>query len=265
VVGARAPEAARAAVTAGDVVLLLAAGMLAGIVGTAGAITSLVSYPALLLVGLAPRAAGVANIVALVATWPGSALTSGPELQGRGRWLRAHLPAAALGGLGGAVLLLATPPGAFTRIVPFLVLVGALALLAAPPLQRRRDARPPSGRRPRWPAPAILAVSVYNGYFGAGAGVMLLGICLVGADPALPVANALKNMLVGAATIAGALGLIAIGHPRWDAVVPLAAGLLVGGALGPPLARRIPGRVLRPLVAAVAVGLAVQLWVTHGA
>ncbi len=59
---------------------LVGAGAVAGLVGTAGGITSLVSYPALLLAGIAPLQANVANIVALVACWPGSALASRPEL-----------------------------------------------------------------------------------------------------------------------------------------------------------------------------------------
>ena len=62
-----------------DVGFLVVAGVLAGLVGTAGAITSLISYPALLIVGIAPLAAGIANVVAATASWPGSALTSGAE------------------------------------------------------------------------------------------------------------------------------------------------------------------------------------------
>jgi hypothetical protein len=77
-------------ISALDVVVLFAAGMLAGTVGTAGAITSLVSYPALLVVGIGPLAAGIANIVAVSATWPGSALASRRELTGQGRWLARH-------------------------------------------------------------------------------------------------------------------------------------------------------------------------------
>ena len=73
--------------TVTDVALILAAGVVAGVVGTAGGITSLVSYPALLLAGVPPLAANVVNIVALVACWPGSAAASRPELAGRGAWL----------------------------------------------------------------------------------------------------------------------------------------------------------------------------------
>src|ERR1700753_3116639 len=106
--------------------LIALAGIVAGVVGTAGGITSLVSYPALLLVGIPALPANVTNIVALVACWPGSALASRPELAGRRSWLLRWLPVAAIGGAAGSALLLSTPGGVFTRVVPFLVLTGSL-------------------------------------------------------------------------------------------------------------------------------------------
>jgi hypothetical protein len=57
-----------------DTAALIAAGVAAGVVGTAGGITSSVSYPVLLAVGLPALPANIANNVALVACWPGSAL-----------------------------------------------------------------------------------------------------------------------------------------------------------------------------------------------
>src|ERR1700690_1903178 len=85
---------------------LVGAGAVAGLVGTAGGITSLVSYPGLLFAGVAPLQANVANIVALVACWPGSAASSRPELAGWGAWLRRWGIVAALGGAAGSGLLL---------------------------------------------------------------------------------------------------------------------------------------------------------------
>lgn len=245
-----------------DAAILVAAGALAGMVGTAGAITTLVSYPALLAVGLPPRSANVANIVALVACWPGAALASGPELQGRGGWLRRYGPVAAVGGAVGAALLLATPTGVFARVVPFLVAVGSISLLLAPRLssQRIRDA---AGRH-RWFDGALLTLSVYNGYFGAGSGVMVLALLLVSMEERLPAANALKNMLIGAATLTSALAFAIFGSVDWAAVAPLAAGMFAGSTVGPRIARRVPANVLRPTVALIGIGLAIQLWLSHG-
>ena len=82
--------------TAAQVVLLLGAGTVAGVLGSAGGTASLISYPALLATGIPPLAANVTNAVAFVAAWPGSALGSRPELRGQGRWLRRWAPLAAL-------------------------------------------------------------------------------------------------------------------------------------------------------------------------
>jgi uncharacterized membrane protein YfcA len=51
-------------------------------------------------------------------------------------------------------------------------------------------------------------------------------------------------------------------HVDWLAVLPLAAGLLVGGRMGPVLVRRAPATVLRPVIAVAGVGLAAYLAVT---
>jgi uncharacterized protein len=234
---------------------LVVAGVVAGVVGTGGGITSLVSYPALLAVGLTPLAADVANLVALVACWPGSALSSRRELAGSSRWLARGLPLVALGAAGGAVLLLTTPSGLFDRLVPWLLATGSLALLLQPVLTRRIRTH----RGPALALPVVAAVSVYSGYFGAGAGVLLLAVLLVLVDPRLPEANAAKNMLNGASTVAAAAVLVVAGPVAWAAVVPLAAGLFAGALLGPVVVRRLPPTVVRVAVAALGLGLAVRL------
>ncbi len=233
---------------------LLLAGAVAGVVGSAGGITSLVSYPALLAMGIPALPANVTNLVAGAACWPGAALTSRREVAGSGPQLARGLPVAAAGAVVGAVLLLVTPPGTFTVVVPYLVAAGALALLAQPLLTR-------AGRGPRGHALVPIGlVSVYGGYFGAGSGILLLAVTLVLLDPDLPRANALKNMLVGAATLAAALVFAVTGPVAWTFAAPLAVGLFAGSLLGPVVARRVPAAIVRVTVAALGLGLAVALW-----
>jgi uncharacterized membrane protein YfcA len=244
--------------TATGPAVLLLAGVLAGAVGTAGGITSLVSYPALLAVGVPALPANAANLVAAVACWPGAALVSRRELAGSLRWLARGLPVAAAGAATGTGLLLATPPGVFSRVVPFLVAVGALVLLTQPWLSARtRSAH-------RGPVASTLAgvgvLSVYSGYFGAGSGVLLLALLLVLVDDRLPQANAGKNMLLGACGCASAAVLVVVGAVEWEVVAPLAAGLFLGSLAGPVLARRLPAPVVRWAVAVLGLGLAVRLW-----
>jgi uncharacterized membrane protein YfcA len=245
-------------ISAADAGLVAAAGVLAGVVGTAGGITSLVSYPALLVAGLSPLTANVVNIVALVACWPGSALASRPELRGRASWVGRWGLVAAAGGAVGVALLLTTPSRDFGRVVPFLVLAGSLALLLQPRLAalRHEDA----ASRPILFG-GLLAVSAYSGYFGAGSGVMTLGLLMYTVDGHLARANALKNMLVGAATMVSAISLVILVPVDWVAVIPLGIGLLAGSMIGPYVARRLPASVIRWLAALLGIGLAIKLWV----
>ncbi len=254
----------------------MAAGALAGIVGTAGGITSLVSYPALIAVGLAPFAANATNLVALNACWPGSALGSRGELAGWGSWLRRWLPLSAAGGGAGAALLLLTPPGAFANVVPFLIVAAALVLIGEPWLSALRDARlrhwPSAARGPRRRgrhgpllAAGLALVTVYGGYFGAGSGVMTLALLLVLVERDLPVANAVKNMINGSVTLPAGILLAFLGPVHWAAAAALGAGALAGSTVGPAVTRALPRALARWLVSLLGIGLAVWLWVKPSA
>ena len=246
-------------ISAPDAIFIVVAGVVAGIVGTAGGITSLISYPALLAVGVPALPANIANLVALVGCWPGAALASRPELYGKASWLRRWAGVAAAGGAIGAVLLLETPSTAFSRVVPFLVAAGSLALLLQPRLSslRKRDGRT---NTPVLLA-GLLSVSAYNGYFGAGSGVMTLSLLLFTVEPHLARANAIKNMFIGATSVVSALIFIVLGPVDWAAVIPLGIGMFAGSLIGPRIARHMPASALRWIVALLGIGLAVRLWV----
>jgi uncharacterized membrane protein YfcA len=247
--------------TAVNVALLLGAGLLAGLVGSAGGTASLISYPALLAVGIPALAANMTNAVAFVASLPGSALGSRPELRGQGQWLRRWAPLAAVGGAAGAALLLLTPAGVFGRVVPFLVAFAALALLLQPTVSAWQEKHLSKTGKFLLPC-GLFAVSVYDGYWGAGAGVMMLALLLLTVDQHLARSNALKNMLLGVADVVCSIGFVLFGPVHWAAAVPLALGLLVGSMAGPSLTRRVPGNTVRVVVAVAGLGLAVHLWVS---
>lgn len=242
-----------------DVLLLLLAGVVAGVVGSTAGLASLVSYPALLAVGLPPLIANVTNTVALAASGIGSTLGSRSELRGQRGRLRSLAGAAVAGGATGAALLLLTPDDTFEVVVPFLVAAASLLLLVQPRVRQMRHDR--FGDGPWWLLPlGTYLVAIYAGYFGAAAGVALLALALVLTDETLVRGNALKNVLLWVANGTAAAGFAVFADVRWAAAAPLAAGFLLGGALGPAAARRVPATPLRLAVSAAGLGLAVQLW-----
>lgn len=239
--------------------ILVVAGVVAGVIGTAGGITSLVAYPALLAVGIPPFAANVTNSVALVGSGASSALRARPELRSDPSALRRWLPLTVGASLCGAVLLVVTPAHLFDRIVPFLVLGGGVLLLLQPVLDRRRGG---ARARPAAAVPSVAGVGLYNGYFGAGAGVLMIAVLLLTGEPTLPRANALKNVLLVVADLLPAVVFALSGHVVWSAALALGGGSVVGGLIGPTVARRVPHGVLRIAIAMCSVALAVYLFVT---
>lgn len=241
-----------------NLVLLTAAGLLAGILGSAGGTASLVSFPALLAVGIPPFQANVTNSVAFVAVWPGSALGSRPELRGQGAWLRRWGLLVAAGGAAGAALLLLTPVTLFERVVPFLVAAAALLLLFQPRIAAVLSTHFARSGRILLPA-GLLAASVYNGYWGAGSGILTLAVLLLSIDADFAHANALKNMLLGVTDVVVAIGFVLFGPIDWAAAAPMALGLFVGGVIGPSVTRRVPSNWIRTLVGLAGLALAVKL------
>ncbi|MEN0101545.1 MAG: sulfite exporter TauE/SafE family protein [Curtobacterium sp.] len=239
-------------------VFLLVAGVLAGVIGTAGGITSLVAYPALLAVGVPPLAANVTNSVALLGSGASSALRARADLVGHGPTLRRWMPITVIVSAAGAVLLLLTPSHLFDRIVPFLVAAGSVLLLAQPWIDRRRGS---ATMRPGVATTSVSAVSLYNGYFGAGSGVLMIAVMLLDGEPVLHRANALKNVLLLAADVLPAVAFALSGTVVWAMVWPLGIGAVLGGLIGPSVARRVPPTPLRIAIAVCGFVLAVYLFV----
>lgn len=243
--------------TVAAIFALVGAGVLAGLASTVAALASVVSYPALLAAGLPPVSANVTNTVALVFTGAGAAAGSRRELAGLGAQVRRFGLMTALGGAAGAALLLLTPARSFTDAAPVLIGSAALLLIIQPLL--RGLTAPPGGGHGRWPQAAMFAVAIYIGYFGAAGGIVMLVVLTAALDQPLARINAVKNVVLGLGNAAAAVGFAVFGPVRWAAVLPLAAGFLAGGWLGPAVVRRLPASLLRAAIGCAGLAVAITL------
>ena len=142
--------------------------------------------------------------------------------------------------------------------MPFLVAAGSMVLVLQPLLMNLRTR---GVRHDLWlQLVTVGAVSVYGGYFGAGSGVMLLAVILILVDSRVPSANAIKNILLGVTSIVATAVFITTGPVLWAAVLPLAAGLLIGSALGPIIVHQLPPNLVRWIAAMCGFALAIHLW-----
>jgi uncharacterized membrane protein YfcA len=234
-----------------EAVLLLAAGVAAGTVNALAGGGSLITFPALIAVGLAPVPANVSNSVAVFPGYLSSVAGSWRDLPPR-RALAPLVPTAVVGTAAGCVLLLATPARAFELVVPFLVL-GATAVLAFQDHLRRLVGHPRdlSRRRRTVALQAMVGLGcVYGGYFGAALGVMLVaGIALM-LDETLARVSAIKNLLSALVGLTTVVVFAAFGPVNWAAVGVLVPATVLGGYTGARLVRRLPSARLKTVIVA---------------
>ncbi len=227
---------------ASEILLLALAGLVAGAVNAIAGGGSLIVFPALLAAGLSPLGASVGQR---------------SDLRGQGPRLRLVLPTAAVGGLGGALLLLTLPSAVFDTVVPLLVL-GASALMALSPHIKRwtGEQRPGDADRTPYLLAAVFFAAVYGGYFGGALGVILVALLSVTANDTLRRSNATKAVL-SLVVASVAIVVFAIGAPpQWAYVLAVAPATLIGGFVGAKVAQRLNEAVLcwSVVVLGVAVG-----------
>jgi hypothetical protein len=241
------------------ILLVILAGLVAGIFNGVAGGGSLISFPILLGLGYPALTANITNTVGIWPGYLGGAAGFRAEIADQRSRLARLSPLALAGGVVGAVLLLTTSSALFTRLAPYLIL-GAAALFAVQPLVRRAlggDGNLGTNR------PVLVAgtfgAAVYGGYFGAGMGVMLLAVFGFALPDSLARSSGLRSVLsIVINGVAAAVFLIHRGL-AWQAVGWLAIGSLVGGWLGAKVALAIPAWALRLVVILIGVGTAIKL------
>ena len=238
-----------------EVVLLICAGVLGGLSGSIAGLASLVSYPALLAVGLGPIGANVTNTVALVFSTLGATLGSRPELEGQAARLRPLGVAGAVRWRGGGDAVAAHAVGHVRADRA----VADRRRVAGDPGATARASRAPARGTGAGLVAGVFLIAIYGGYFGAAAGVMVLALMLVATGESLARSNAFKNVVLGIANATAAIAFGLLGPVHWAAAAPLAVGLFAGGRLGPVVVRRSNATVLRILIGVAGLTLAVKL------
>jgi uncharacterized protein len=231
-----------------------------GINAVAGGGT-LVSFPVLVGLGVPSVAANVTNTVALCPGYFGGAYAQRDAVVDHRPKLRRLLPMAASGGLIGSVLLVVTSESVFRTMVPFLILI-ACALLGFQDSIKRLVFSDRSHQHPTASLPlmaAVFAAAIYGGYFGAGLGIMLLAVLGLLLDDALPRLNALKTVLSFVINVLAASFFVFSGKVEWGFAAVMAPASLVGGHLGGMVAGRLDAKVMRAVVVAFGVTVAVRM------
>ena len=253
--------------------------VIAAISAIGGAVNSiagggtLLTFPALLALGVPAIAANATSTVAL---WPGS-LSSlwgyRRELAGARRWaVRLAIPSV-IGGLAGAGLLLITPDARFKALVPWLVLGATMLFGLQRPvmswLQRRVAQRAAAEGASAFVRPidptfgmlvAQVVVGTYGGYFGAGAGILMLAVFGLMGLTNIHQMNGLKNFNGICFNGVAAITFAVMGLVNWPIAFVMALGSSAGGYLMSGLAQRVPQAWVRNAVTLIGLGSAIWLF-----
>ncbi|MGP0092968.1 MAG: sulfite exporter TauE/SafE family protein [Xanthobacteraceae bacterium] len=236
--------------------LLLGAGLLGGIANALAGGATLITFPAMLATGLPPIIANASNAVAVA---PGHFIAAIadreriPPLSLR-FWLL--VTTALAGSIVGALLLLATPSGLFTLLVPPLIAVATVIFAWSSTVQAamaRCRGRGANGSGSLELTLLLGLAAIYGGYFGAGLGVMLMAVLAVTGMNDVRAANATKNILATVVSFATIAIFTARHVVSWSETLVMLLGAITGGFLGGRLVRVLPAHIVRRIVIAVGI------------
>jgi len=242
--------------------LLFLAAIVAGALNSVAGGGGFIAFPALIFTGMMPINANATNTVAL---WPGTMASVGAyrrELEGREKWkmLTPLFIVSILGSIVGAKLLLRTPQATFMRLVPWLLLSATLLFVVGGPLSawvRRRAELHAHASKAALIAVTLLQllVAVYIGYFGAGAGILMLALFAVMGIENIHTMNAFKTLL---ASLANAIAIVTFVHARavvWPQAILMTIGAALGGYGGAWYAQKLDQKIVRYLVIVIGTGM----------
>jgi uncharacterized membrane protein YfcA len=240
-------------------VWLVAASLIAGVMNAMAGGGSFISFPAMLSMGVLPIQANATNTVAL---WPGQ-LTSVAALWHdlRKDLLPVVCAASILGGVSGAVVLLNTRQVTFLHMVPWLLLVASLLFGISGPVSKWLKTRSiePHAKRKLAVIPlffVMLPVCFYIGYFGAGAGFLIMSALALFGVEEMHELNSLKVLAACLSNFCAVVTFVLSGAVIWHYCLISMIFAGIGGYVGAQYARRMNANVLRTIVVVTGVAMA---------
>jgi uncharacterized protein len=245
---------------------LTVAAFIAGVLNAVAGGGSFLLFPAILGMKVLPVQANATNTVAL---WPGQLTSIAAYREDVRRNFRVAVPmgiAGLIGGTGGAIVLLNTPQMTFLHLVPWLLLVAAVIFALSGPVSKRLEhlkflrSQMDGGavHKPRM-VPVFVGmvlVCFYIGYFGAGAGFLIMTLLSVFGYQDLNEINALKVVATTMANGIAFLLFVINGQVVWRYCLLAMVTCAIGGYTSASMARKIPQGVLRGIVVAIGLGMA---------
>lgn len=246
-----------------DMLILLSAGILGGVLNSVAGGGSFVTFPALLLVGVPPVSANATNTFASCSGYLSGAYAFRRELSVHRRELPRFILLSLTGGVLGAWLLLQTPDRVFREAIPWLLLFATVAFAAGGSLNRvlrsLAGRHRHAGRAGRLLSLLmLLIICIYGGFFNAGLGIIVLSYLAVAGYRDIHAMNGLKLLVSSAVSVVAIILFVAGGVIAWVEGGAVLLGTLIGGYVAATLSRGLPQNAVRVFV--IVAGTAITLY-----
>jgi uncharacterized protein len=236
------------------------AAILAGFVNAIAGGGTLITFPTLTALGLPPVVANITNTLALCPGYFGGIYAQRSNFKSQKFFLWKLLPISIIGGITGGFLLLKLPESSFRTLIPYLILIATTLLAFQVPLKNWSLSQKHKGSslfKNIGTYLFIFMAAVYGGYFGAGLGIILMGVLGLVINESLNKVNVLKQALSFVINVTAALYFAFSGKAEWFFVFIMAVGAIMGGFIGGKMVDKIPAAILRYIL--VFIGFAVAL------
>lgn len=253
-----------------DVLVLFSVAIVGGAINSVAGGGSFLCFPALLLTGMPPIQANATNTMAL---WPGTVASVGAyrrELRGENlKMLVPLIVTATIGSVAGALLLLHTPQATFLRLVPYLLAAATVLFASSRKLTqfvRSRSAHLSNSTKLAllWGAILQLVIAVYIGFFGAGAGILMLALLSIMGMENIHTMNAFKTVLASVGNGVAIVAFVRAGAVIWPQAILMLLGAVFGGYYGAYFAQKMDPKHVRWMVIATGAGMSVYFFAKQG-
>jgi uncharacterized protein len=252
------------ALTSLNAIFLFVTSLVAGGLNAVAGGGSFLSFPALIFTGMSPIAANATNTTAMsVSAIASVGAYRGDFAQDR-RSLVMLSAVSILGGLIGSIILLYTSADFFRKLLPYLLLLATSVFIFGDALKQWLQSR---RQQPQTTSPQFLqlllvqlVISIYGGFFGAGAGILMLAAMTFFDVKNIHNMNALKMFLGTCMNGAAVVLFVFAGLVAWPQAILMAIGGSVGGYAIARFARQIPAIIIRRFVAIVAISMTIYFF-----
>ena len=228
--------------------LIAGTGLAAGIINSVAGGGSFLTFPVLVSCGLPSITANATSTVALVPGTLASFWAYRREMAAQRRLAVVLTAVSVVGGAVGAWVLLHTRTRTFDELLPWLTLFATLLFTFGKRLAERLKIT--LGEEDD--AGALVktgliqfVISIYGGYYGAGAGTMMLAVLQLLGMRNIHAMNALKTLLNAAFNGAAIVMFVALRRVVWPAALLMMGGAIVGGFGGAWVAQRMSAAYVR--------------------